>query len=185
MAVIGSEDLRHIYKAGEDGIGPASIDLTLQGEVAIPIVHRGQTVKLGDRIQYRTVKFTKDRPYILMPGEFVLGATVERVDMPLDKCGFVQGRSSIGRIGLTVQNAGFIDPGFTGTITLEIVNEAKHPIALIPGYRVVQIVYMDVLNNAIRYEGKYNGQVLPTGSRMHMDREVVKNDGNPDQQAQQ
>lgn len=173
--VMGSRALRSIANDGFNGlIGPASIDLTLQDKLAIPYVPRGHVVTLGEHLTYREVHYSIRHPYILLPGEFVLGATQEKVDLPKDVCGFVQGRSSIGRIGLTVQNAGFIDPGFKGTITLELVNESRYPIALIPGYRVVQIVLLDVRDNEIGYEGKYNGQYRPTGSRMYLDKEAFR-----------
>lgn len=153
-------------------VGPASVDLTLADKVLIPI--QKDQITLGDKVEYEEIRFTKDHPFILKPGEFVLAATNEYVTLPPSVCGFVQGRSSIGRIGLTVQNAGFIDPGFDGTITLELVNESKMAIALIPGYRMVQIVLMEVRGNSERYNGKYNGQMDPTGSRMHKDKEAGK-----------
>ena len=166
--VIGSKGLEQMVPKGS--IGPASGDLTLSDRVLIPV--RTKLVRLGSKVKYRSVRFSAQDPFVLMPGGFVLAATNEQVMLPLDICGFVQGRSSIGRIGLTVQNAGFVDPGFNGTITLELVNESKSPIGLIPGYRVVQLVLMDVRDNEIAYKGKYNGQIFPTGSRMNEDWEV-------------
>lgn len=169
--VLGSKALLETMKLPA---GPASVDLTLAGKILVPNSRRGHTVRLGEQIRYREVTFTKENPYILLPGEFVLGATNEEVSIPRDMCGFVQGRSSIGRIGLTVQNAGFVDPGFYGTITLELVNESRYAIGLIPDYRVVQLVLIDVRDNEILYAGKYNGQHDPTGSRMHLDPEAAK-----------
>ena len=167
MAVIGSKFLRKVAK---HNVGPASIDLTLADKVLIPV--QKDQITLGDKVEYKEIRFTKDHPFILKPGEFVLAATNEYVSFPSSICGFVQGRSSIGRIGLTVQNAGFIDPGFEGTITLELVNESRMAIALIPGYRVVQIVLMEVRGNTEMYSGKYNGQIDPTGSQMYKDEEA-------------
>jgi dCTP deaminase len=91
--------------------------------------------------------------------------------MPDRVAAFVQGRSSIGRIGLTVQNAGFVDPGFTGHITLELVNESPVTIYLKPGYPVAQLVFFDVSPVNDPYHGKYNGQEEATGSRMFMDKQ--------------
>lgn len=151
-------------------VGPASVDLTLADKVLIPV--QKDQITLGDKVEYEEIRFTKDHPFVLKPGEFVLAATNEFIAFSSSVCGFVQGRSSIGRIGLTVQNAGFIDPGFEGTVTLELVNESRMAIALIPGYRVVQVVLMEVRGNSERYNGKYNGQMDPTGSRMHKDKEA-------------
>ena len=167
--VIGSKALRNGTPCH---VGPASVDLTLSDKILIPV--RKDQIALGDEVEYEEIRFSKEHPFVLNPGEFVLAATNETVHLTPDICGFVQGRSSIGRIGLTVQNAGFIDPGFDGTITLELVNESKMKIALIPGYRVVQIVLMDVRDNPVKYHGKYNGQKDPTGSRMHKDKEARK-----------
>ena len=89
--------------------------------------------------------------------------------MPVKAAAFVQGRSSIGRAGLTVQNAGFVDPGFSGHITLELKNDSPCIIVLFPGYPVTQLVYMDAEDVSRPYTGKYNGQVEATGSRMQLD----------------
>lgn len=166
--VIGNVGLRDLIKGY---IGPASVDVTLSDTILVQ-AKRPCAVRLGGHVRYIPVKFTKKKPFILMPGAFVLAATKEMFQFPVNVCGFVQGRSSIGRIGLTVQNAGFIDPGFHGTITLELVNEGRQPIALVPDYRIAQIVMLDVRDNDLMYEGKYNGQIGPVGSRMYLDREV-------------
>lgn len=159
-------------KFANRNVGPASIDLTLADKVLIPV--QKDQITLGDKVEYKEIRFTKDHPFILKPGEFVLGSTNEFISFSSSVCGFVQGRSSIGRIGLTVQNAGFIDPGFRGTITLELVNESQMAIALIPGYRVVQVVMMEVRDNSEKYNGKYNDQIDPTGSLMYKDEEAQK-----------
>lgn len=170
--VIGNRGLEALVPTGSE-IGPASVDMTLSDYILVP-VQSSRAVRLGHRIQYKLVRFTDERPFILVPGAFVLAATRESFLLPDSVCGFVQGRSSIGRIGLTVQNAGFVDPGFIGTITLELVNEGRQPIALVPKYRIAQLVMLDVRDCDMPYQGKYNGQVKPTGSRMFMDKEVMK-----------
>ena len=158
--------------ASKSQIGPASIDLRLGDSVLVP-VKTGEALQLGGQMQYEQHKFSQFEPYIVHPGQFVLATTMERIVLPRNIAGFVQGRSSIGRVGLTTQNAGFIDPGFFGHITLELVNEGPDDIALIPGYRVVQVIFFDVNKNDMAYDGKYNGQIDPTGSRMHLDEEVT------------
>lgn len=94
---------------------------------------------------------------------------MEEINLPSHLAAFVQGRSSIGRAGLTVQNAGYIDPGFHGHITLELKNETSSTISIRPGYPVAQIVYEEARGVEKPYSGKYNGQVEATGSRMEQD----------------
>ena len=168
--VLGNEKLKEL---GYANAGPASVDLTLANQILVPKAING-FVRLGSKVQYSLVPFSEERPFILVPGAFVLGATVETVNIPHEICAFVQGRSSIGRIGLSVQNAGFVDPGFHGTITLELKNDSRNPIAPVPGYRIAQLVFIDANGVTTPYDGKYNGQIAPTGSRMHMDKEVTK-----------
>ena len=108
---------------------------------------------------------------MIKPGHFVLGTTLERLNLPDRISAFVQGRSSIGRIGLTIQNAGFVDPGFQGNITLELINDSPFPIYLLPGYPVGQLVFLETSEVEHPYSGKYQGQVEATGSRMEQDRQ--------------
>ena len=113
----------------------------------------------------------EDGQYItLKPGCFMLATTIECIGVPKDAAAFVHGRSSIGRAGLTVQNAGFVDPGFTGHITLELKNDSPCTILLYPGYPVTQLVYMDAADVSEGYRGKYSGQIEATGSRMFLDK---------------
>ena len=181
MAVIGNQKLAWLVSMKDlvtnlgsfAQIGPASIDLRLGSSFSVP-VNTSDDVTLGDQVVYVHHEFPDEKA--ILPGQFLLATTMEKVKIPKDMCAFVQGRSSIGRIGLTVQNAGFVDPGFYGEITLELVNESPFPIRLIPGYRIAQLVLMDATEVTEVYEGKYNGQEGATGSRMHLDREV-RNDG--------
>lgn len=169
--VLGNQRIHSLGYPKVDG--PASLDVTLCNTILVPRRTNG-FVRLGSQIQYSLVPYTAEKPFILAPGAFVLGATNESINLPSDLCAFIQGRSSIGRIGLSIQNAGFIDPGFYGTITLELKNDSPNAIALVPGYRVGQVVFLEVSGSSFGYRGKYNGQQLPTGSRMHMDEEAKK-----------
>ena len=110
-----------------------------------------------------------DGHVVLYPGEFMLATTKEWISVPVTAAAFVQGRSSIGRASLSVQNAGFVDPGFRGHITLELKNDGPVPIVLTPGYPVTQLVYMDAEEVEEGYDGKYNNQVDATGSLMSLD----------------
>ena len=110
--------------------------------------------------------------FMLHPGEFVLGSTLERVAVPDDLVGRVEGKSSLGRLGLLIHStAGFIDAGFDGHITLELANVASLPITLYPGMKIGQVSFMRMTTPAERPYGsgasgsKYQGQRGPTPSR--------------------
>ena len=112
--------------------------------------------------------------FMLHPGEFVLGSTLERIACPDDLVGRVEGKSSLGRLGLLIHStAGFIDAGFDGHITLELANVASLPITLYPGMKIGQISFMEMTTPADRPYGhgatgsKYHGQRGPTPSRYH------------------
>lgn len=172
--IYGSNLLRSMVQAGEikntyeGAINPASINLRL-GDSFKRIVEYQPMLKLGMEVEYEDVPLADNEYVILWPGEFMLATTMEWISVPIGLAAFVQGRSSIGRIGLTVQNAGFVDPGFHGHITLELVNEGPRPIILYVGYPVVQLVYMEASDVGEPYNGKYNGQVDATGSKMQED----------------
>ena len=113
-----------------------------------------------------------DDPFMLHPGEFVLGSTFERVAVPDDLVGRVEGKSSLGRLGLLIHStAGFIDAGFDGHITLELANVASLPITLYPGMKIGQVSFMQMTTPADHPYGqgahgsKYQGQRGPTPSR--------------------
>ena len=115
-----------------------------------------------------------DEPFMLHPGEFVLGSTLERVGVPTDLVGRVEGKSSLGRLGLLIHStAGFIDAGFDGHITLELANVASLPITIYAGMRIGQISFMEMTTPAEHPYGstvtgsKYAGQRGPTPSRYH------------------
>ncbi len=116
-----------------------------------------------------------DEPMFLHPHEFVLGSTVERVRIPNDIVGRLEGRSSLGRLGVVIHStAGFIDASFEGHVTLEISNLANLPIALYPGMRIGQISFSLMTTAADRPYGpargsKYSGQQVPTASRLYLD----------------
>lgn len=152
-------------------INPASLNVRLGDTFLVPCAE--QKIMLGDEVKYDRYKVGGNCPrpfFTIGPGQFVLGTTIECLALPDRISAFVQGRSSIGRIGLTIQNAGFIDPGFPGHITLELINEAPFPIYLTPGYPIGQIVFLETSEVEYPYHGKYCGQVEATGSRMELDR---------------
>lgn len=159
----------------EQYVNPASLNIHLSGSYSrieptyvykYPILLEPVCYTLGEKLDYET--FTEDS-MIIKPGEFILAATMEHFAFPNDISGIVKGRSSIGRIGLSVQNAGFIDPGFNGTITLELKNDSNIPICLPKGYPIGQVIFFETMLVSKPYSGKYNGQVEATGSRLHED----------------
>src|SRR5215218_1186086 len=114
----------------------------------------------------------EDQPFILHPGEFVLGSTLERVTLPDDLVARLEGKSSLGRLGLLIHStAGFVDAGFDGHLTLELANVASLPITIYPGMKIGQISFMQMTTPAERPYGKgatgskYQGQRGPTPSR--------------------
>lgn len=119
-------------------------------------------------------------PFVVHPGDFVLGVTLEKVKLPIDLVARVEGRSSLGRLGIIVHStAGFIDAGFEGTITLEITNINNVPVALYPGMRVCQLAFETMSSPAdVPYgeksSAKYQGQEMPVESRITIDPEFAK-----------
>jgi len=116
-----------------------------------------------------------DDPFVLHPGEFVLGSTLEVVTLPDDLAGRLEGKSSLGRLGLlTHSTAGFIDPGFTGHLTLELSNVANLPIMLWPGMKIGQLCLFRLSSAARNPYGsaaagsRYQGQRGPTPSRSYL-----------------
>lgn len=120
----------------------------------------------------RFVEVDADQPFILHPGEFVLGSTFELVSLPDDVAARLEGKSSLGRLGLlTHSTAGFIDPGFSGHVTLELSNVATLPIKLWPGMKIGQMCFFRLTSPAEKpygsseYSSRYQGQRGPTASR--------------------
>lgn len=116
--------------------------------------------------------------YILQPGEFILMASNEILNIPNGIISFVQGRSSIARMGIQTEQAGLIDAGFRGTITFEVNNQSKYPIKLYSGMRVAQVYffkaqYASSLYGTVR-GSKYQMQIEATGSKIHMDPELKR-----------
>jgi dCTP deaminase len=121
------------------------------------------------------VEKTDDEPFVLHPGEFVLGSTYESLSLPDDLAGRLEGKSSLGRLGLlTHSTAGFIDPGFSGHITLELSNVANLPITLWPGMKIGQLCLFQLTSAAEHPYGsaqagsRYQGQRGPTPSRAYL-----------------
>ncbi len=155
----------------EDSIQPASIDCRLGNHYLVVDDNKMSTIDLDQSISYREVIGDS---IIIPPHSFLLATTMEYFKIPNDLTAFVEGRSSIGRLGLFIQNAGWVDPGFEGNITLELYNANSLPIRLATGRRICQMVFCKMDRAAKNpYRGKYQGQKLTVGSRIAKDREIT------------
>jgi deoxycytidine triphosphate deaminase len=159
-----------IYPLEDIQIQPASVDVRLGNTFTIPEDTSFGVMKLSGEMRYKTIQSDK---YLLMPGQFVLATTMEYFKLPNHLTAFVEGRSSIGRLGLFIQNAGWVDPGFEGEITLELFNANRCAIELLAGRRVGQLVFAQLDQDAGNpYREKYQGQKGATGSRIYLDDEL-------------
>jgi len=133
----------------------------------------------------RLVEVKSDEAFILHPGEFVLGSTFEYVTLPDDIAARLEGKSSLGRLGLlTHSTAGFVDPGFQGHVTLELSNVASLPIKLWPGMKIGQLCFFQLSSasenpyGTSAYGSRYQGQRGPTASRSYLNFHVTDTDSN-------
>lgn len=161
-------------------IQPASIDLrlgqafVLYRQPLVPFLDARDAESVERHVE--RIEVPDDEGFILQPGAFALGTTIERVRVPPDLVARVEGRSSIGRLAVVVHaTAGFIDPGFEGQITLELSNLGRCAVKLYPGMRISQIVFHEMKSPAERPYGstrgsKYQGQSGPVASRIGNDR---------------
>jgi dCTP deaminase len=148
-------------------IQPASVDLRLGTHFLKLDEHNIAYIDLENPAKY--ISFEKEE-IILPPHSFMLATTMEYIRLPHDLTAFVEGRSSIGRMGLFIQNAGWVDPGFEGEITLELYNANQLPIKLTAGRRICQLVFAQLDQEAYYpYRGKYQGQRYATGSQIYFD----------------
>lgn len=154
----------------EHTIQPASVDCTLGDHFSVIAGGDDEVVELDSSLSYNSIS---SETWLLEPGDFVLATTKEYFKFGSNVTAFVEGRSSIGRLGLFVENAGWIDPGFEGQITLELFNASRRPIRLRAGRRICQLVICELADPAeVPYCGKYQGQKGAVGTRIHTDAEV-------------
>ena len=155
-------------------IQPSSIDFRLDKFFRVFENHRYPHIDPAEDQSdlTRMVEAVGEEPFILHPGEFVLGSTYEVVTLPDDIAARVEGKSSLGRLGLlTHATAGFVDPGFSGHVTLELANVATLPIKLYPGMKIGQLCFFRLSSPAehpygsAKYGSRYQGQRGPTPSR--------------------
>jgi dCTP deaminase len=147
----------------EDQVGPASIDLHLGDELRVPLESANGPIDVTDDATPET--FTRvipfDTPYVLAPGHTVHGITRERLFLPPDLCAWIEGRSRIARLGLTVHvSSGFVQPGVSNHQVLEMSNVSGRALAIHPGIRICQIVLQRTEGSAV-YRGRFAGQESP------------------------
>ena len=159
---------------GDDSVQPSSVDLRVDRFFRVFRNHTLGHIDVKHDLSELTtlVEAADDDPFILHPGEFVLGCTLERVALPDDLVARLEGKSSLGRLGLLIHStAGFVDAGFEGQLTLELSNVANLPITLYPGMRIGQISFHQMSTPAERPYGsgtlksKYQSQRGPVPSR--------------------
>ncbi|HEU5034613.1 MAG TPA: dCTP deaminase [Mycobacteriales bacterium] len=183
--LLSDRDLRAEIDAGRlvidpfdpDLVQPSSIDVRLDRFFRVFENHRYPHIDPAEQQDEltRLVEVPVDEPFILHPGEFVLGSTYETITLADDIASRLEGKSSLGRLGLlTHSTAGFIDPGFSGHVTLELSNVATLPIKLWPGMKIGQVCVMRLSSPAEHpygsavYGSRYQGQRGPTPSRSHV-----------------
>lgn len=184
--LLSDRDIRAELDSGRVGLDPldptmvqpASVDVRLDRFFRLFDNHRYAHIdprQEQDELT-RLVEVDPDEAFILHPGEFVLGSTYEQVTLPDDLAARLEGKSSLGRLGLlTHSTAGFIDPGFSGHVTLELSNVATLPITLWPGMKIGQLCFFRLSSSAQSPYGiganqnRYQGQRGPTASRAHRD----------------
>lgn len=159
-----------IRPLGENALQAASVDLRLGSDFLVVEQNALDSIRLDQAIPYREIKAES---ITVPPHTFILATTCEYVEIPNFATAAVEGRSSIGRLGLFIQNAGWIDPGFKGNITLELFNANSLPIRLEAGRRICQLVLYKMDQEVGQpYQGKYLNQIGTTGSRVFQDKEL-------------
>src|SRR6188474_775249 len=184
MSVLADRDIRAAMQAGRIRIDPfdpgclqpSSVDLHLDGDFRVFRNNRYPFIDVRAQQPDLTelVSVADDEPFILHPTEFVLGQTLEWVELPDDLVARLEGKSSLGRLGLLIHaTAGYVDPGWKGNLTLELSNVANLPITLYPGMKIGQISFFQLTTPAETPYGsagnKYQGQRGPTASRFYRD----------------
>ena len=163
-----------VEPTSDDCIQPSSVDVHVDRYFRVFPNHTQRVIDVREAQEDLTelIDVGEDEPMILHPGEFMLGSTTERIGLPDDLVGRLDGKSSLGRLGLVIHStAGFIDAGWDGHITLELSNVANLPITLYPGMKIGQVSFFQMTTPAERPYGarglgsKYKGQRGPTPSR--------------------
>ena len=151
-------------------IQPSSVDLTLGSDALILKYWDTKGVlDLDTKVEYQKIS---EKEFIIPPNSFILATTKEYIELPKDMSGFVEGRSSVGRMGLFIQNASVVGPGFKGKLTLELYNANILPIRLTTGKRICQLILFKMDQKVEKpYRGKYQGQKKTTPTKAFLDKD--------------
>ncbi|MFN3870960.1 MAG: dCTP deaminase [Aquificaceae bacterium] len=173
--ILSDGSIKELIKSGklviepykEENIQASSIDLTLGNEL---LLYMTECIDIKSSLVPVEKVAIPPEGFLIPPKAFMLATTEEYIKLPEDITAFVEGRSSLGRLGLFIENAGWVDAGFEGQITLELYNANSCPIRVYKGVRICQIVLAKLDKRAERpYRGKYQGQRGATPSRIYMD----------------
>jgi dCTP deaminase len=169
--ILSDRDILQALEAGRIGIEPFDADGVQPSSVDLRVDRYFRTFH---NARYAYIEASDEGPFILHPGEFVLGSTYEQVRLADDLVARLEGKSSLGRLGLLIHStAGYVDPGFEGHLTLELSNVATLPITIYPGMKIGQISFFELSSPArspygsARLGSKYQGQRGPTPSRYY------------------
>ncbi|OGH60984.1 MAG: dCTP deaminase [Candidatus Lindowbacteria bacterium RIFCSPLOWO2_12_FULL_62_27] len=178
MSILSDRDISEWLASGKlsieplsDGqIQPASVDLRLGSHYLKIDENAMESITMETDPRYVDIHADE---IVIPPHSFLLATTMESIRLPDDLTAFVEGRSSVGRMGLFIQNAGWVDPGFEGTLTLELYNANRLPLKFSAGRRICQLVLARLSSPCMRpYRGKYQHQRGTIGSRIFQDAEV-------------
>jgi dCTP deaminase len=167
-----------VPRPADDYVSGASVDLRLNNVFLVPIQVKSPYIDVAKPIEsedyLQTVIIPFGESFIVHPGEFALASTYEYLEIPNDLLGRIEGRSSLGRLGVIVHaTAGRVDPGFRGRLIFELSNVAKFPVALYPLMRVAAIEFHKVIGSVSRpYSGKYVAQSSTLGTRIFQDKDI-------------
>ncbi len=180
--ILNDKELKKLIKSGnliidpieEYQIQPSSIDFRLGNDFLVYTDSIDILDVKDDSYQNKLEKVVVGKEgFVIQPKQFVLATTIEYLKLPDYITAFVEGRSSLGRLGLFIENAGWVDAGFEGTITLEFFNANSRPIRIYPGMRVCQLVFAKMNSPAEKpYRGKYHRQRGTTASKIYMDMSI-------------
>lgn len=155
---------------------PSTVDLHLFDEIRVFNSFKTGVIDLKEKVEASQVVKIGEDGLVIHPGEFFLGSTEERIVLPNDIAAKLEGRSSLGRLGLIIHaTAGYVDPGFSGWLTFEISNLSRLPIKIYAGMRIAQICFFQMSSEVLNPYGskslgsKYQGQKGPTASKIWMD----------------
>lgn len=189
--ILPDHEIKKLLKDGKIVIDPlddpekqiqaALVDLRLGNEFSVFKLTKEPFIDIKEREKEYTEKVSvpDDSFFILHPREFVIGITKERIKIPHDIAAYIDGRSSIGRLGITTHiTSGYVDPGFDGVLALEITNLGKMPVKIYPGMRICKIIFFRLASPSEkpydkRADAKYHSQTEASSSKIHQDFDVL------------